>query len=173
MKPGQAYWSLIEPFCEPLDLSWDDGPEEFIRLFRSFPPEVGHLYAGEWCQSEIFNGGLLQFFFNSTGILAPEAVEGFKAVGLTAWANALSEAISFFGQPYPREREVRLQQLPKAFQVSREEFDPFAELDEQFDECIGEELPGFDDPTRWELAADRYAMKFGAEPGTLGERGKG
>ncbi|WP_369973953.1 DUF4375 domain-containing protein [Polaromonas sp. SP1] len=31
-----------------------------------------HLFAVHWCQSEICNGGFMQFFANSTGVLAPE-----------------------------------------------------------------------------------------------------
>jgi Domain of unknown function (DUF4375) len=170
MEPGQAYWSLVETVWMPLNRSWDDGPEEFVRLFRSIPPEIGHLYAGHWCQSEVCNGGLRQFFCNSTGILAPEAVDGFEAIGLKALANVLSEAIKYFGETYPRGRDVRLQHLPRAFEVPREECDPFAEFDEQFDELLDEGLDGDDDSSRWERAADEYATKYRTELGAAGQQ---
>src|ERR1700722_15197167 len=95
-----GYWSLIEPVWFPLNSSWDDGCEEFLRQFRAVRPEVGNLYAAHWCQSEVCNGGLHQFFSNTTGLLAPEALEGFRAIGLTDCAEILAEAMKFFGSPY-------------------------------------------------------------------------
>jgi hypothetical protein len=50
------------------------------------------LYAAHWCISNVDNGGLLQFFWNSTGILAPEAREGFTIAGLKDLARVLEEA---------------------------------------------------------------------------------
>ena len=67
-------WSLVEPIWLPLNRSWDDA-EEFVRRFRGVRPEAGHLYAAHWCQSEVCNGGFDQFFSNTTGLLAPEALE--------------------------------------------------------------------------------------------------
>lgn len=112
MAEAVDYWTLVEPVWLPLNRSWDDGPDEFVRLFRAIRTEIGHLYAGHWCQSEVCNGGLHQFFFNTTGLVAPEAVDGFRAIGATMWAEVLAEAMEMFGSPYPRVREVRLQFLP-------------------------------------------------------------
>jgi hypothetical protein len=58
-----------------------DGPEIFLQTFSQVPRAVGLLYTTAFCQVEVCNGGLHQFFGNSTGILAPEAVEGFVAIG--------------------------------------------------------------------------------------------
>lgn len=80
------YGTLVEPVLLPLDQSWYEGPEEFVRQFRRVRPEVGHLYAAHWCQSEVRNGGFHQFFSNTTGLLAPEALEGFRAIGAVEWA---------------------------------------------------------------------------------------
>ena len=91
-----SYWSLVEPVWLPLNRSWDDGPEEFVRRFRSIRPEIAHLYAAHWCQSEVCNGGLHQFFSNTTGLLAPEALEGFRAIGASEWAEILAEAMKVF-----------------------------------------------------------------------------
>jgi len=46
------------------------------------PLGIQHLYCGHRCQSEVTNGGLYQFFSNTTGLLAPEALFGFREIGL-------------------------------------------------------------------------------------------
>jgi hypothetical protein len=147
---GIDYWSLIEPVWLQLNGSWDDGPEEFVRLFHSISPEIGHLYAAQWCQSEVCNGGLYQFFSNTTGLLAPEAVEGFRAIGAADWAKILAEAMKYFGTPYPRDREQREEFLPVRHGRVSEEWDPFRELDKRFYEWTD----------NWEDAANGYAEKF-------------
>jgi Domain of unknown function (DUF4375) len=154
------YWSLVEPVWLPLNRSWDDGPEEFLRLFRSIRLEIGHLYAAHWCQSEVINGGLLQFFSNTTGLLAPEAGDGFRAIGAEGWAEILAEAMKHFGTPYPRERDKRQQYLRIRQRRAREEWDPFSQLDERFYEWAGE-WGG-----NWEDAANAYAaLVVGEERG--------
>jgi len=75
-RPGERYWRLIKPFSR--ELSIYDGPEVFLYQFRQLPPEVGHLLAAHRCQSEVRNGGFHQFFSNSTGVLAPEALAAFR-----------------------------------------------------------------------------------------------
>jgi hypothetical protein len=153
-KQAVDYWALVEPVWLPLNQSWDEGPDEFVGLFRSIRPEIGHLYAGHWCQSEVCNGGLLQFFSNTTGLLAPEAVDGFRAIGATVWAEVLAEAMELFGNPYPRVREVRQQFLPVHQPRPHEEWDPLHRLDERFFD--------WDD---WEGIANVYAGRVIAKGG--------
>ncbi len=155
-EPGTRYWPLVEAVWLPLNFSWDEGPDEFLRQFRAVRPEVGHLYAAHWCQSEICNGGLHQFFSNSTGILAPESLAGFRAIGLLKWAAVLEEAMGFFGRPYPRERSARLERLSQMADERCEERDQFFRLDERFYEWLHAEKD------RWERAADAYASQFSA-----------
>jgi hypothetical protein len=140
------YWSLVEPVWLRLNQSWDEGPDEFLRLFRSIQPEVGHLYAAHWCQSEVRNGGFHQFFSNTTGLLAPEALAGFLAIGARDWATILAEAMEYFGTPYPRDRDKRHECLPLHQRGPREQRDPFHQLDERFYEW-----------DNWEDAANAYA----------------
>ena len=147
---GIDYWSLIEPVWLKLNRSWDDGPEEFVRRFRSVGPEIGHLYAAHWCQSEVCNGGLHQFFSNTTGLLAPEALAGFRAIGATDWAKILAEAMKHFGESYPRDRKQRVAFLPVPHGRAGKEWDPFFRLDERF----------FKWTAKWEIAANRYAEQF-------------
>jgi hypothetical protein len=147
-----GYWSLVQPVWLQLNSSWDDRWEKFVREFRAIRPEVGHLYAAHWCQSEVCNGGFHQFFSNSTGLLAPEAMVGFRAIGLTEWAEILTTGMKFFGSQYPRERADREELLPSRQRGPRKEWDPFDGLDERFYELAD----------RWEEAANTYAGKVSA-----------
>jgi hypothetical protein len=84
---AEAYWAIIEPIWQTIDIS--DGADVFLDTFFKAPQDAALLYAAHFCQSEVCNGGFFQFFFNSTGILAPEAVNGFRAIGqykITEWA---------------------------------------------------------------------------------------
>ena len=151
-KAGDRYWTLIEPSWIPLNNTWSRDVEEFLAASRKVPLRVLHLYAAHWCQSEVNNGGFHQFFYNTTGLLAPEAVDAFRAIGMNEWSALLGEAMTYFGTPYPRERNARLLRLPRADVRKRAEWDPFAALDDRFYESTdGERL-------RWESAADAYAV---------------
>ena len=104
-------------------------------------------------ESDIRNGGLHQFFSNDTGVLAPEAVKGFRAMALDACADAVDRAMQFFGSAYPRARDVREEALDDLELRDPENWDPFTEFDEQFYDAI--EDCGF------EKAADSYAATAG------------
>jgi hypothetical protein len=148
-QPGELYWPLVEPVWRSLSIYAP--PTEFVEQFSALPTKVRHLFAAHWCQSEVRNGGFHQFFSNSTGVLAPEALAAFRAMGLTEWAAILEEAMRFFGEPYPRERGARLELLSRG-RGPREEQDPFSRLDEQFYAWLVAE-----DTDRWCRAADAYA----------------
>jgi hypothetical protein len=103
------------------------------------------LFAAHFCQSEVCNGGFQQFFGNTTGVLAPEALEGFQEIGQSQIAALIEKAMSLIGTPYPRDREERQTRLT---QISRSSLDA---LDDMFYSLIESEAGGF------EAAADRYA----------------
>jgi len=104
-----GYWSLIEPYWGRIDIY--SGPDRFLADFAEAPEAVRHLFASHFAQSEICNGGMGQLFSNSTGVLAPEAVAGFRALGLNALGDQLEAAMRLFGVPYPRERSERVAML--------------------------------------------------------------
>jgi hypothetical protein len=148
MANAVDYWTLVEPIWLPLNRTWND-PEKFVRKFRRARAEAGHLYAAHWCQYEVRNGGLHQFFSNTTGLLAPEALGGFRAIGVAEWAEILAEAVTHFGAQYPRDRDNREAFLPMLQRRPREEWDPFYQLDERFYESTDD----------WEDAANAYASR--------------
>ena len=111
-----------------------DGPIIFLNGFEKLPEPARHLFAVWWCDSEVCNGGFHQFFSNSTGVLAPEAAEGFRAIALNECAELVEAAIKMFDEPYPRDQEARLAVLERLKRPGdkRKEWDPFYELDDRY-----------------------------------------
>jgi hypothetical protein len=149
LPPGDRYRRAIDPFWE--SVSTVEGPDVFLRQFRDTPTVAGHLLAATWCQAEVRNGGFHQFFFNTTGVLAPEALAGFRAIGLPEWASLLEEAMSFFGTPYPRHQEDRWRRLTGTPDEERRVCDWLDRLDHRFYRWLNER------PGDWERSADDYA----------------
>ena len=141
-----GYWKVVEPFWDLINI--DDGPEVFRSTYDSAPKISGLIFAAHFCQSEACNGGFGQFFSNSTGVLAPEAVKGFRQIGQPQVAAVVESAMELLGPAYPRdrdEREERLPHLPKgALDV----------LDEKFFSLIESEAGGF------EKAADLFVERI-------------
>ena len=154
-EPGDLYWTVISSAFDAVSIY--DGPSVFAQQYGQLKPEVGHLLAAHWCQSEVRNGGFHQFFSNSTGVLAPEALAGLQAIGIPEWVSLLREAMSFFGPTYPCDQDQRQNLLPRRVKgQKREEWDPFCRLDERFYEHLKQ------DEFMWEGIADAYAVRSAA-----------
>jgi len=143
------YWNLVKPIWN--EISINDGEDRFLRDFQRVAERPRNLFAAHWMQSEFMNGGLGQFFDNSTGILAPEAVIALKSLGMHRSAETLSDAMKFFGDPYPRDEGIRQSIFEKFYGEHGEDAIPIREQEDIFAVQIEEENGGF-----WE-AADRYA----------------
>jgi hypothetical protein len=144
LMPGTTHW--LEQIWREIDIY--DGPEAFVASASRFPRPLILLYAAHFCQSEVCNGGFAQFFDNSTGVLAPEAVEGLVALGLHELGGTVSSAMRLFGSAYPRDREERQEAM------TEEMFQAFEPLNERFYALIEGEGGGF------HQAADRFAEKI-------------
>jgi hypothetical protein len=143
MVDGDRYRSFMKAAWDAVNIY--ESPEIFASTFGAVRREEGLVYAAHFCQSEVCNGGFDQFFFNITGVLAPEAVEGFTAIGQVEIADLVQQAMKLLGERYLRdrfERQSALDLLPD---------DSLEELDRKFFTLIGTEAGGF------EVAADRYA----------------
>jgi len=143
------YWSMIEPFWDTINIG--EGTEVFRRTFNLAPRQSGLMFAAHFCQSEVCNGGFGQFFSNSTGVLAPEAAEGFREIGQPQIAALIEAAMDLVGSPYQRDREERQAHLS---QLPENTFDP---LDQQFFALIESESGGFQN------AADHYVERMGQD----------
>ena len=99
------------------------------------------------CNAEVNNGGLAQYFVNSSGDNWQDALAGFQAMGLKEHSAVLNEAIAKFGSSKPSaDRSRRQEQLSKIYKRDDSVFD---ELDTRF-YGITEEV---------EVAATRFVLE--------------
>jgi hypothetical protein len=90
-----------------------DSVIDYDRCLAPFSREQRILYAVLWYQSEVDNGGHDQFFFNSTGIVYPDAVSGLRELSLLEGVEILTEAGRRMGGIPARDRAERQRQLNK------------------------------------------------------------
>ena len=115
--PEPAYWWAIDDWWDSIDIYGT--PDRFMQSFAQAPEYARHVFAAHWVVSEVKNGALPQFFYNSTGILAPEAQQALTVVGLKASAKALQSAMLALGEPYPRDTEVRMSLMASLYGTER------------------------------------------------------
>ena len=146
------YWAVIEPFWNDLPT---DSPAAYLDFYDSLPPVARNLLTTRWVFSEVSNGGFHQLFTNPTGLLVPEAIGGFRSMGLADLADITASACSFFAQPYPREQVSRIEALESyaARAISEDDWNPFQDLDERF--YVALELESSRDT--YTTGADAYA----------------
>jgi hypothetical protein len=165
-----SYWELVEPIFSTINIY--NGPEAFAASIIEVPRPCLLLFAAHMCLSEVHNGGFLQLLWNNTGVLVPEAVEGFAAIGMPTMSALVTQAALPLGSPYPRDRDMRWdallvasgrksKDLKQIFKKSENLYLAFAEatatlqfdsLDKQFWESAKTENGGF------QVAATRYAQ---------------
>lgn len=88
---SQSYWNSIERAYH--EVSIYDGAETFEQHLERFPDHVGDLLAAHWFLSEMSNGGISQFFANSTAIVAERATTAFEKLGFPSVADAVKKGI--------------------------------------------------------------------------------
>jgi hypothetical protein len=135
------YWKLVDPVWDHL-VQWDS-PAEFLSAFSSTEVSARTLFAAHWLYSEVSNGGFHQFYWNSTGVLAPEAASAYEAIGMPRTANTVRQSMSWFPAPYPRERQTRLDLLNEYDEIHPSNGGPFRSLDDAFYEAAESENGGF------------------------------
>ncbi len=87
------------------------GPEYFLEQYKRLPAPVRCLHAVVWMSSEVANGGYDQFFHNSTGVVAPEALDGLRLFGAQQDYDELAKVMAAFPGGGPsRDQEMRLKQ---------------------------------------------------------------
>lgn len=137
-----------------------DDPSEFLLWFQSLTLPQQICFPTTWLCNEVYNGGFHQYFSNGTGLHAPEAVIGFRTLGLNDIAEIVETAMSVFGNDYPRDRETRETFLDAIEGNDISEWNPFFKLDDVFYDAI--KIPGapelFDDD-RYTMAAKDYTIR--------------
>jgi Domain of unknown function (DUF4375) len=82
-------------------------------------------------EAEVNNGGFNQYFWNSAGQFADEAVEGYRAIGAAKHAELVAQAIALERTERDRMAEFKSRGTLEAFSESYES-NPLNELDTQF-----------------------------------------
>lgn len=115
------------------------GPGELAEGLGRLTPGQPALLALHWCVAEVCNGGFDQFFENSTGILAAEALEGMRRIGAAETAGVLLGAMRVFpGAAPPLDRKARVRQLKAVSRSERKKrFEP---LEDRFYKLVDTEL---------------------------------
>jgi hypothetical protein len=114
-----------------LDVIWENADfySDEPAFIRSVDPATkGQLgiYAATWYISEVNNGGHHQFFYNSTGMVWQQALDGFTLLGAEKHKAILQQAINLFPNSQPStDRQLRYEQLEA---IDNDKFDP---LDDQ------------------------------------------
>jgi hypothetical protein len=158
-KPGERSWKLVAPHWYSVDVH--DQPSVVLSQLAALRPPSKNLLAAYWLFSEVENGAFPQFFWNSTGVLAPEALAAFRELGLAEAAVAIEKAMHLFGDPYPRDDAARQEILgpiwnPRAH-YDEELLESLLDLTEQFYDALGKKLRLFYE------AADAYAERASSD----------
>lgn len=101
----RAYPRFYEPYYD--QFNFYEGRENWLRSIQGIPEKAVHLFSIHWQHLEIYNGGFWQYFFNSTSESAPEAIAGWRAIGLPEVAEVTVAACSRVGNPLPGTNEGR------------------------------------------------------------------
>lgn len=136
---------IISGKYEPMDLVeplwWSvsiyDSHERYEADLAPFTKSQRLVFAVMWYESEVCNGGHDQFFFNSTGIVWKDALEGFELIGAEKCAENLRKVIEKCGGDVPFDRSKRQEMLDKLTYVPEDDDynDIFRENDSVFYEC--------------------------------------
>jgi hypothetical protein len=135
---------------------WDhvniyDGGETFLRDIAAIAEPKRHLVVAFWCDWEVVNGGFQQLFWNSTGVVVPEAPAAYRALGLDLAAGLFDAALFHFPQPYPRDCMTRR----RMFTLLPGENYPSSGQFERLDKAYYDLFPG----REFGRAADVYAIR--------------
>lgn len=153
------YWQIIEPIWYDEELNSDE-PDIFLKRFSELSEPQKILFPVHWVNAEVCNGGFHQFFSNTTGILAPEAVLGFRVIKINDFADLVKKTMLFFGDTYPRKREKREELLMLFGEENEEVWNPFVEADDEFNKLRVIEGVSLMDNDRVDVAIRDYAKKF-------------
>jgi hypothetical protein len=141
LNDGDAYFALVEPHLQRVSIY--DPPDKFLAEYAKTPEKPRNLLAAHWCVSEISNGGLLQLFSSSAGVLVPEALTALQALGLPENAAIVAEAMKSLGAAYPRDQKRRNRALDNIKRRAKTD-NPYAVLDERFFTALKAHPGGFD-----------------------------
>lgn len=90
-----------------------DSKEKYENDLEPYSFHQRAVFALMWYMAEVNNGGHLQFYSNSTGIVWEDAMEGFELIGLKEGKVIIEESARRFGTRPSFDREERENVLNK------------------------------------------------------------
>ena len=103
--------SIIDPLWWAVSIY--DGEKKYNKGLSRFTLPQRYVFAIQWYVSEVNNGGHEQFYFNSTGLVYPDALQGFREIGHRQAYDILNESIARAGGKLPLDRSRRQKLLDK------------------------------------------------------------
>ena len=97
-------YQVLEPMYDLIDLSNSSAYEHTIKPF-SRPQRL--IFAVDSYIAEVYNGGHEQFFFNSTGVVWKDALEGLEEIGAHEAVLILKQVIERFPSVIPDDADTR------------------------------------------------------------------
>ncbi len=98
-------WRINEPVWWSAEIHY--GLERYENDLSKFTKSQRILFAVEWYDSEVCNGGHDQLLNNSTGIVWKDALDGFEMIGAEGCAAVVRSVIEKCGGTIPFDREER------------------------------------------------------------------
>jgi Domain of unknown function (DUF4375) len=87
---SEPLWSLWAGFGDT------EEPESIASFFGQLNEGQGRILAVAICRSEIANGGVDQFFLESTGKIWPQALEGLRIIKAEKYVKLLEKVLALF-----------------------------------------------------------------------------
>lgn len=123
-------WDITEPMWHTINIY--DSYEDYLQSAKTFTLEQRYLLAITWYFAEVNNGGHDQFFFNSTGIVWEDALNGFKYFGMNEFAANFQKVIDYCGGRISFDREERYYMLESLEEKNEEDFFEFLDKADNF-----------------------------------------
>jgi hypothetical protein len=105
----------------------DDYSREYEAV-TELSPGLQMLYTTWTVETEVNNGGFDQYFINTNGTLAAEALEGFRLLRARAHARIMENAIALYAKEHPEASRLRLIAPP----IDSLSYTDFESLDKAF-----------------------------------------
>lgn len=86
-----------------------DEPAEYHKAISAIPSAIRNVICVELLSWQVLNGGFRQYFWNSYGITAQGAIQGFRAMGLEMHAELTRQACALLGERFPESRLARME----------------------------------------------------------------
>jgi hypothetical protein len=123
--------SVIEPLWYSINIY--ESKEVYDSCKEKFNVEQLAVFAIIWFNSEVQNGGIVQFLSNPTGIVWQDALNGFKLLKLEKGVEIFSEIIKYIGSDLLYDQEEREEQIDNLYEQDNDKSELFfGKLDKEY-----------------------------------------